>query len=77
MTESLQVSDAKSPCVQICQLSPEDVCIGCGRTRGEIARWTGLDDSTKLKVKTLARQRLQRTASISRTQTEPQDELRS
>ncbi|MEM8839453.1 MAG: DUF1289 domain-containing protein [Pseudomonadota bacterium] len=34
----------ESPCVQICVLEREsDMCIGCGRTLDEIARWSRLD----------------------------------
>lgn len=38
----------KSPCQQICVI--DDVsgyCIGCGRTRAEIAGWTVMDDSER------------------------------
>jgi acyl-CoA thioester hydrolase len=28
-----------SPCRQICQLGHDQVCVGCGRTIGEIAEW--------------------------------------
>lgn len=28
-----------SPCRQICQLDDDHRCIGCARTRGEIAEW--------------------------------------
>ncbi|HLX70834.1 MAG TPA: DUF1289 domain-containing protein [Verrucomicrobiae bacterium] len=36
-----------SPCVNICQLDSQDVCIGCFRTRDEIARWTQMTDDEK------------------------------
>jgi len=33
----------ESPCVKICVVDPETgYCIGCGRTREEIAGWLGL-----------------------------------
>ena len=32
-----------SPCINVCQLDAAGaVCIGCGRTTGEIGRWTAL-----------------------------------
>jgi predicted Fe-S protein YdhL (DUF1289 family) len=35
--------DIETPCVKICVVDPESgFCIGCGRTRGEIASWLGL-----------------------------------
>ncbi len=36
-----------SPCVNVCQLDSQDVCIGCFRTRDEIARWTQMTDEEK------------------------------
>ncbi|MEM8647051.1 MAG: DUF1289 domain-containing protein, partial [Pseudomonadota bacterium] len=31
---------ADSPCIKICVVDPEtDLCIGCGRTKAEIAGW--------------------------------------
>jgi predicted Fe-S protein YdhL (DUF1289 family) len=33
----------ETPCVKVCVVEPESgFCIGCGRTRGEIASWLGL-----------------------------------
>lgn len=35
--------DIETPCVKICVVDPEtQFCIGCGRTRGEIAGWIGM-----------------------------------
>lgn len=31
----------ESPCIKVCTVK-DNVCIGCGRTRDEIARWTRL-----------------------------------
>lgn len=39
----MSAPDIETPCVKICVLEPETgFCIGCGRTRGEIASWLGL-----------------------------------
>ncbi|MBM3552020.1 MAG: DUF1289 domain-containing protein [Alphaproteobacteria bacterium] len=46
-----------SPCVKICELDRDDVCVGCGRTRAEIAGWTSMSDAQKAKVVELAAQR--------------------
>ncbi len=40
----------ESPCVRICKLSANNVCIGCGRTVEEIAKWTVLTDHEKQAV---------------------------
>lgn len=51
-------SDA-SPCRNICQLDPTAAfCIGCGRTRADIAQWMQLGRADKLEVKRQAAQRL-------------------
>ncbi len=30
-----------SPCVSICTVDDDDVCLGCGRTLDEITQWSG------------------------------------
>jgi uncharacterized protein len=41
--DHLSFSDIETPCVKICVVEPETgFCIGCGRTRDEIASWLGL-----------------------------------
>jgi uncharacterized protein len=35
--------EIETPCVKICVVDPEtQFCIGCGRTRDEIAQWIGM-----------------------------------
>ncbi len=29
----------ESPCVSICTLDDDDLCVGCGRTLDQISRW--------------------------------------
>ena len=41
---------AESPCTQICRLDADDVCIGCLRTRDEIARWSTMTDTEKVAI---------------------------
>ena len=36
-----------SPCVRICCLDDNDVCLGCGRTLDEIRRWSEMSDAQK------------------------------
>ncbi|MET0659587.1 MAG: DUF1289 domain-containing protein [Steroidobacteraceae bacterium] len=31
-----------SPCIRVCTLDDDEVCIGCGRTLTEIVAWTKL-----------------------------------
>jgi uncharacterized protein len=39
-----------SPCTGICKLDGDDICIGCFRSKDEIAYWTQMSDPEKLSV---------------------------
>ncbi|NQD94441.1 DUF1289 domain-containing protein [Pseudomonas sp. CrR25] len=39
-----------SPCVQICALDDEDICIGCQRNVAEITRWSRMDNAERRQV---------------------------
>jgi uncharacterized protein len=54
-----------SPCVGICQLDlAADLCIGCFRTRDEVAVWGAASDDVKRDI--LANSRARRAASEKR-----------
>lgn len=36
-----------SPCVSVCCLDEDDICIGCGRTLDEIRRWSDMLEHEK------------------------------
>lgn len=36
---AVEPADSMSPCVQLCTLNTDDVCLGCARTIDEIAAW--------------------------------------
>ena len=41
----------KSPCIKVCQMDPRrGLCLGCGRTLDEIARWASMDDAERDRV---------------------------
>jgi predicted Fe-S protein YdhL (DUF1289 family) len=41
----------KSPCVKVCQMDPfRGLCLGCGRTLDEIARWSSMSDAERERV---------------------------
>jgi predicted Fe-S protein YdhL (DUF1289 family) len=43
--------DIETPCVKICVIEPETgFCIGCGRTRMEIASWIGITPEERRSV---------------------------
>lgn len=39
-----------SPCIGVCELDATDHCLGCHRTRAEIARWSTMGDTERLYV---------------------------
>jgi uncharacterized protein len=40
LMENLRFPEIETPCVKVCVVDPEtQFCIGCGRTRSEIAGW--------------------------------------
>ena len=47
-----------SPCVSICSLDENDVCIGCYRSGKEIATWGRLDNEGKRDVLKKVTQRI-------------------
>ncbi|MEO4046120.1 DUF1289 domain-containing protein [Pseudomonas sp. CAU 1711] len=40
----------KSPCVSICALDEQDLCIGCQRTADEITRWGRMSNDERREV---------------------------
>ena len=39
-----------SPCVSICSMNEEDLCIGCYRTAKEIREWLLMEDDERIDV---------------------------
>ncbi|WP_152388909.1 DUF1289 domain-containing protein [Azotobacter salinestris] len=46
-----------SPCVQLCALDEDDVCLACQRTVDEIRRWRRLDNSERRQILALCAER--------------------
>ncbi len=47
-----------SPCVSVCLLDGNDVCVGCFRTAAEITDWVMLDDEARRQVIASTRERM-------------------
>lgn len=47
-----------SPCVRMCTLDDNDVCVGCGRTLADITGWTRMSEPDKAACVARARERL-------------------
>jgi predicted Fe-S protein YdhL (DUF1289 family) len=52
-----QESEVQSPCVSICALDENDICVGCYRTGQEISRWGSMDREEKKKTLELVKER--------------------
>jgi len=48
----------ESPCIKVCQLNAQNVCVGCGRTLAEIAAWSQMSEATRREVCAAAATRL-------------------
>ena len=46
-----------SPCVNVCALDEQDICIGCQRTVQEITRWARMDNDERRAVLKLCHER--------------------
>lgn len=40
----------RSPCVNVCALDDNDICIGCQRSGDEILRWTSMTNEQRRDV---------------------------
>jgi uncharacterized protein len=51
----------ETPCVNICLLDAETrLCVGCGRTIDEIARWPAISDDERRAIKAALPERMER-----------------
>jgi predicted Fe-S protein YdhL (DUF1289 family) len=50
MTPAVPLPSIESPCINVCTLDAQKVCIGCGRTIEEIAVWSRLGDEERRAV---------------------------
>lgn len=69
MTINVSTPVIESPCVRICAIDPaSNLCLGCGRTLDEIARWYGMsaDDRSRIMGELPARIESLRQAYVNR-----------
>ncbi len=49
----------ETPCVAVCLMDPKtNLCLGCGRTLPEIARWGRMESAERLSIMSTLSQRL-------------------
>ncbi|MBU6444242.1 MAG: DUF1289 domain-containing protein [Alphaproteobacteria bacterium] len=55
-----------SPCIGVCKMDPAaGLCIGCGRTLDEIARWSTMGEEERLRLMQSLKARSRRTSPAS------------
>ncbi|RDZ28977.1 DUF1289 domain-containing protein [Lysobacter silvisoli] len=47
---SFQFRAVLSPCIGVCTLDEQGLCLGCFRTTSEIARWSQMNDDERLRL---------------------------
>jgi hypothetical protein len=59
----MKTSDkVRSPCVSVCALDENDICIGCHRSGDEILRWTSMTNEERRDVLRLVAEREKKVA---------------
>ncbi|XKH01209.1 DUF1289 domain-containing protein [Marinobacter nauticus] len=59
----MKTSDkVRSPCVSVCALDENDICIGCQRSGDEILRWTSMTNQERRDVLRLVAEREKKVA---------------
>lgn len=50
--EGSQIIDkpVRSPCVSVCVLNKQDICVGCYRSGNEISHWGKMDNQEKRQI---------------------------
>jgi predicted Fe-S protein YdhL (DUF1289 family) len=62
----------ETPCIRVCVVHPElRLCVGCGRTLDEIARWIALPNEERSRIMAELPPRLVAMSSASAQQTLP------
>ena len=59
----------ETPCIAVCLMDPKtNLCVGCGRTLPEIARWGRMESAERLSIMSALPQRML-TAGLSPVET--------
>lgn len=57
-------AEPQSPCISVCVLDEQDICMGCYRSADEITDWFMCSNEKKMEVLRLARERREADTSI-------------
>lgn len=54
----------RSPCISVCVLDEQDICIGCFRSAAEITDWLMASEAEKREILRRSHERLQASSAI-------------
>lgn len=60
MTPESALQRVESPCIKVCMLDQDRICVGCGRTLEEIAVWSRSTPDAQRAIRAAAAERLER-----------------
>jgi predicted Fe-S protein YdhL (DUF1289 family) len=66
MKDAAAAKDAavQSPCIDICRLDAQGLCIGCRRTIGEISEWSRATDARRRQILSELKSRAARNSQV-------------
>jgi uncharacterized protein len=50
MVDAPLIDAAASPCIDVCRLDAQGLCVGCRRTLDEIAEWTRASEARRREI---------------------------
>lgn len=60
------MSQIPSPCVRVCVIDEDlGLCVGCGRSLGEIGSWLAMSDQERLRIMAVLDERLRQVSGTS------------
>ena len=67
ISDKPDASKVPSPCISVCQMDAlDEVCVGCYRTRAEIAAWGSLDQGDQILLLDILRDRRAQATGVRR-----------
>lgn len=57
MSDQTREKPIKSPCVSLCALDEDDICVGCYRSGNEISHWGSYNNDQRREVLALSAER--------------------
>ena len=67
ISEKPEALKVLSPCISVCEMDAlEGICIGCYRTRAEIAKWGSMDQDDQILLLDILRERRVKATGVPR-----------